>query len=124
MKGIEFIDSWKKKRPGRSELRDSAQYKRVLKLIKDDSIPVGKAYQIDFSGKVKREEFPGYEIPARNFRIILIKDIWEDDVLDIGKRRLNYGFILNEIEDGHLLNIVNHGYQQVKATRTMKRRTS
>jgi hypothetical protein len=121
---IEFIDSWTKKRPGRSELRESAQYKRVLKLIKDDSIPVGKAYQIDFSNKVKREEFPGYEVPARNFRIILLKDIWEDDILEIGKRRLNYEFKLSELPDGQLLNVINHGYQQVKATRSMRRRSS
>ena len=124
MKGIEFIDTWKRKRPGRSELRETAQYKRVMKLVRDNAIPVGKAYQVDFSEKIKQEEFPGYEIPARNFRIILMKDIWEDDVLEIGKRRLNYSFVINDLPGGQILNIINHGYQQVKSTRNMKRRSS
>jgi len=126
MDKLEFVDIgiWKRKRPGRSELRESPQYMRVLKAIKSNLIPRDKEMQLDFTEKVKREEFPGYEVPARNMRLILIRDIWEEDVLEIGNRRLNYEFVLHEVPNGHILSIVNRGSPQVKATRNMKRRSS
>jgi Mg2+/Co2+ transporter CorC len=116
---VQFIDKWSRRRGGRTVLRDHKEYQRIKDLIVNNKMKPGQEETIDFNKKLLGYFKEKYDMlgPARNMQSAFETDFTDNDVYEIGDRRLHYDFERLQMPWGEQIKVTNYGFAVQKTRR-------